>query len=199
MKLNIPRKRVATAALVFGLAAVGVYAAVPDGKDAGTDLVPVVVAVRLLEEGTPSATVRESVSVRMVPVNARAAGALGDAGRIPDGVLAYPVVNGQQLLATSFAEDHVGSLGADYVAVSVRLDTQRWAGPILQAGRRVDVWDTDEAGPRLVSADAVVLDAPSPTGLKPDEDTVISIGVRKATLEGVLLAAANKRVWLVSR
>lgn len=197
--LKTPARRIIPAALVFCTVAVGVYAAVP-GRDArDASLVPVVVAAGRLDEGTAAMVVRRNVSVRMVPADARASGAITSVDRIPDGVLAYPLVGAQQLLTTSFAEDHVSSLGADYVAVSVMLDTQRWAGPVLQSGRRVDVWDTDEAGPKLVASDAVVLDPPSPAGLKADADTIISLGVRADSVAGVLLAAANKRVWLVSR
>lgn len=198
-KLRIPGRRVLPAVAVFGLVGVGVYAAVPGHEKKDAALVPVVVASQQIAEGTPSGTVRGEVSVRMIPPGARASGALSSVSEIPDGVLAYGHVNGQQLLASSFAQDHVRSIGADYVAVSVMLDTQRWAGPVLQAGRHVDVWDTDDAGPKLVASDAVILDAPSPAGLKPDADTVVSLGVKKDSVAGVLLAAANKHVWLVSR
>lgn len=185
---------------VFALVGTGVYAALPDDGNAdGTALVPVVVATRALPEGTSTDELRRGVTVRMVPRDARADGAVTSVSAIPDGVLAYGHVGGQQILATSVAEDHVSSLGADYVAVSVMLDTQRWAGPLLQSGRRVEVWDTAESGPKMVAADAVVLDAPSPAGLEPADDTVVSIGVRRESVAAVLLAAANKRVWLVSK
>lgn len=198
-KLRIPTKRALSAVAVFGLVAAGVYAAVPGREKKDAALVAVVVATGEITEGTPSDAVRREVAVRMVPPVARAAGALSSVSDIPDGVLAYVHVNGQQLLVSSFARDRVRSIGTDYVAVSVTLDTQRWAGPILQAGRRVEVWDAGETGSKLVAADAVVLGAPSPDGVKPEEDTVISIGVRKESVAAVLLAAANKRVWLVSR
>lgn len=198
-KLRIPGRRALPAVAVFGLVAVGVYAAVPGHEKKDTALVPVVVATQSIAEGTPSDDVGEEVTVRMVPPGARASGALSSISDIPEGVIAYGHVNGQQLLKTSFAQDRVRSVGADYVAVSVMLDTQRWAGPVLQAGRHVDVWDTDEAGPKLVASDAVILDAPAPEGMKADVDSVVSLGVKKEAIAGVLLAAANKRVWLVSR
>ena len=200
MKIGFPSRRGLSALAVFGLAGAGLYVALPaDSGTAGSDLVPVIVVNKEFAEGTSTELVRGSVSVRMVPEVARAASALTAIGQIPKGVLAYVHVGGQQLLQTSFAEDHVSSLGNDYVALSISLDTARWAGPILQSGRRVDVWDTNEAGPELVADGAVVLDAPSPVGIKPDVDTVVSIGVRRESVEKVLLAVANKRVWLVSK
>lgn len=200
MKIKIPSRRVLSALAVFGLAGVGLYAALPADKPAaGSGLVPVVVVNREFAEGTSTDVVKGNASVRMVPQDARASSALSAVGQIPDGVLAFIHVPGQQLLESSFADDHVKSLGNDFVALSISLDTARWAGPILQSGRRVDVWDTNEAGPELVAADAVVLDAPSPVGVKPDAETVISIGVRRESVDKVLLAVANKRVWLVSR
>lgn len=200
MKNRSRVSRAVPAVAVFALVGVGVYAALPDdGNARDSALVPVVVATRMLPEGTSTDDVRKAVAVRMVPGDARADGAVTSPAGIPDGVLAYEHVDGQQILATSVAEDHVSSLGADYVAVSISLDTQRWAGPILQSGRRVEVWDTVESGPRMVADDAVVLDAPAPGGIEPGADTVVSIGVRRESVAAVLLAAANKRVWLVSR
>ena len=200
MKIKPRAVKVLPAVAVFVLVGTGVYAALPDDDNADrTALVPVVVVTRGLPEGAPAATVRQGATVRMVPRDARAEGAVTSLSALPDGVLAHPLVRGQQVLVTSLAADHVRSLGPGYVAVSVKLDTQRWAGPVIQSGRRVEVWDTTEAGPKMVAPDAVVLDAPSPAEMDPEEDTVVSLGVKRESVGAVLLAAANERVWLVSR
>ena len=81
------------------------------------------------------------------------------------------------------------------------LDPQRWVGPWLQAGRIVDVYDTNEPQPSLVATRAVILDAPEdPAGnLEPTQDAVVSLGVPKDSLVEVLAAAEYGTVWLVGR
>lgn len=202
MKLKTLARKSAPAVGVFSLTFLGVLALAP--KDAPNDdsLVPVVVATRTLADGTDVATVRGAAEVRMMPASARSEGALASLATLPEGVLAYDHVQGQQILATSFARNHVGSLGADFVAVSVTLDPQRWVGPWLQAGRIVDVYDTGEPSPTLAATRAVILDAPgdpAAADLEPTQDSVISLGVPKDSLTEVLAAAENGTVWLVGR
>lgn len=202
MKIKSLGRKALPAAAVFSLTFVGVLALVPRDKSGSENLVPVVVATRSLSDGTSSADVRKLAAVRMVPESARATGALASVAAMPDGVLAYDHVVGQQLLASSFAESHVRSLGKGFVAVSVKLDPQRWVGPWLEAGRIVDVYDTGDsalADPQLVAERAVILEVPDPADLKPNDDAIVSLGVPRASLTAVLLAAANNRVWLVGR
>ena len=137
----------------------------------------------------------------MVPDIARSEGAIASLDDLPVGVLAFDHVPGQQILFTSFARNHVSSLGTNFVAVSVTLDPQRWVGPWLQAGRIVDVYDTNEPQPALVATRAVILDAPEESAdiLEPTQDAVVSLGVPKEALVGVLAAAENGTVWLVGR
>lgn len=201
MNLKSLVRRSAPAVGVFSLTFVGILAIAPkDAREDGT-LVPVVVATRTITDGTDSTSVRKAAEVRMVPDVARSEGAFASLDALPDGVLAYDVVPGQQILVTSFARNHVSSLGADFVAMSVTLDPQRWVGPWLQAGRIVDVYDTNEPQPSLVATRAVILDAPEdPAGsLEPTQDAVVSLGVPKDSLVGVLAAAENGTVWLVGR
>lgn len=187
---------------VFSLTFLGIFALTPKSSAKDDNLVPVVVATRMLTDGTNSASVRKGAEVRMLPDEARSEGAFSSLDALPNGVLAFDHVPGQQILATSFARNHVSSLGADFVAVSVTLDPQRWVGPWLQAGRIVDVYDTREPRPTVVAVRAVILEAPEAvdaTDLEPTQDAVISLGVPKDSLAGVLSAAENGTVWLVGR
>jgi len=199
MNVKVLGRKIIPAAAVFSLTFVGVLALVPHEKRAEDNLVPVLVASRSLADGTKSSDVRKASVVRMVPESARAIGAVTSAAGLPDGVLAYDHVVGQQLLTTSFAVNRVRGLGVGFVAVSVKLDSQRWIGPWVEAGRFVDVYDTNEAGPKLVAERAVILSVPDPSNVKPSDDAVVSLGVPKDALIDVLLAAANNRVWLVGR
>jgi hypothetical protein len=56
------------------------------------------------------------------------------------------------------------------VAISVRLDSQRWVGPVLLTGRTVNVYDIDPEGPRLISPEAVVVEAESPNNVDPKQE-----------------------------
>ena len=199
MNVKILGRKVLPAAAVFSLTFVGVLALVPNEKNADANLVPVLVASRSLADGTKTSDVRKASIVRLVPKDVRAAGAVTSAAALPDGVLAYDHVAGQQLLATSFAASRVRSLGAGFAAVSVKLDAQRWIGPWVEAGRFVDVYDTNEAGPKLVAERAVILSVPDPANAKPSDDAIVSLGVPKDALIDVLLAAANNHIWLVGR
>jgi hypothetical protein len=200
MKMKVLARTAAPAVGVFSLTFLGVLALAPKDSTNDDSLVPVVVATRTLADGTESTTVRGAAEVRMVPDVARSEGALASLDELPIGVLAFDHVPGQQILATSFARNRVESLGADFVAVSVTLDPQRWVGPWLQAGRIVDVYDTREPGPILAAERAVILDAPQDPAaedLEPTQDKVISLGVPKDALTEVLAAAENGTVWLV--
>lgn len=201
MNLKPLVRKAAPAVGVFSLTFVGVLALAPKDEPKDDALVPVVVATRTLSDGTDATSVRKAAEVRMVPDIARSEGAIASLDDLPVGVLAFDHVPGQQILFTSFARNHVSSLGTNFVAVSVTLDPQRWVGPWLQAGRIVDVYDTNEPQPALVATRAVILDAPeeSADSLEPTQDAVVSLGVPKEALVGVLAAAENGTVWLVGR
>ena len=199
MNIKKAGRKFLPAVVVFSLTFVGVLALAPRDKKTDDSLVPVIVATRSLADGTRTSDVRKAAAVRMVPESARAAGALTRLQAMPDGVLAYDHVAGQQLLSTSFAGSHVRSLGIGFVAISLKLDPQRWVGAWLEAGRIVDIYDTADTGPRLVASRSVILSAPDPAELQPNDDAIVSLGVPKESLSDVLSAAADNRVWLVGR
>lgn len=194
-----PRRRLVPATAAFAMTFVGVLALAPRSDESDGDLVPVLMATRELSDGTPADVVGGAVEVRMISSSVRADGAITSTDALPEGVLAYDLVAGQQVLATSFAESRVRSLGDGYVAVSVKLDPQRWVGALLEAGRIVDVYDTSETGPQRIASRAVILQSPETADLAPSEDTLVSLGVPEASLGDVLLAISNNRIWLVGR
>ncbi len=192
-------KRFGPSVAVFSLVSVGALMALPDndGADANKDLVPVVVATKTMASGTPSESVATGVEVRKVPRSARAEGAIDAIGDVPRGVLAYDHVAGQQLLVTSFADDPVDAVGEGRVAVSVLVDPQRWVGPFSTTGAVVDVYAIDENGATKISSGAVILKSPSSEDLAPKEDSIVSLAVREETLQAVLVAASENRLWMV--
>lgn len=196
--LSFGRKALPAAA-AFSLTFVGVLALAPRDVGDGDGIVPVLVASRVISDGTSSESVAGAVEVRMVAESVRADGAIPSKDALPEGVLAYDLVEGQQVLATSFAESRVRGLGDGYVAISAKLDPQRWVGALLEAGRIVDVYDTSETGPRRIASRAVILQSPETADLAPAEDTLVSLGVPEDTLADVLLAVSNNRIWLVGR
>ncbi len=114
-----------------------------------------------------------------------------------EGVLISDHVAGEQLLASSFAANVVEGLGVGFVAVSVRLDAQRWVGPLVTTGDVVDIYDIGADVALPIAKDAVVLEAPSPNELGPRDEAVISLGVPRSSLSAVLVAANDNRIWLV--
>jgi hypothetical protein len=192
-------KKFGPAAAVFSLVSVGALLALPDrdSADPGQDLVPVVVVKETLASGTDTSALAGLVQVRKVPRSARADGALDSVADIPKGVLAYDHVGGQQLLVTSFADDPVDAVGEGRVAVSVRVDPQRWVGPFTTTGAVVDVYAIDENGATMISRGAVILGSPRADELMPKEDSIVSLAVRQETLQAVLVAANENRLWMV--
>jgi hypothetical protein len=185
--------------MAFALIAVGTIIWVNAGDDPvdSLDRLPTVVATSRVEQGTERALLLDAVEIRDLEIGARPEGALSDIADIPEGVLVSTHVAGQAVLSTSVAPNRVAALGPGYVAISVRLDSQRWVGPVLLTGRTVNVYDIDPEGPRLISPEAVVVEAESPNNVDPKQETILSLGVRSDTLAAVLLAASENRIWLV--
>lgn len=165
--------------------------------DSNDELLPTVVATSGIADGTDVARVRSRVEVRMLPADARANGALASPDDMPEGVLAYSLESGQQVLVSSFAADRIAALGDDFVAVSIRVDSPRWVGPVVTTGRIVDVYEVDDTDVRLITTDAVIVDSPSPDGLGSKDESVVVLGVRKDSLSAVVLAASKNAIWLV--
>lgn len=192
-------RRFAPAVGAFLLVAGGTFFALPnfgDGDNTNKQL-PTVVAMAPLAGGAGSDQVRASVEIKQIDVEDRPVGALSDTTEIPEGVLVAPHVAGQQLLETSFAKDKVEALGDDYVSVSVRLESQRWVGPVLISGMTVNIFEITLTGANEVAKKAVVLEAPIPDDVEPKADAIVSLGIPRESLSKVLLAASENRLWLV--
>ena len=199
MKTKTMAKRYGPSVAVFALVSAGVVLALPKdgaGND-DADLVPVLVVTRPVAAGSPTDDLAASVAVRRIAESDRPDGALVDDADIPDGVMAYDHVAGQQLLAGSFAEDPVAAVGEGRVAVSVRVDSQRWVGPYTMTGAKVDVYSIDDTGATKISDGAVILGSPSTDDLTPKQDSIVSLAVREETLQAVLVAANENRLWMV--
>lgn len=192
-------KRFAPATLAFVLVAFGTLLVLPKNDEAANadERQPTLVLVRGVEAGTPASELVTDVEVKMLEPDARATGALSSLDEIPDGVLISNHVPGEQLLASSFAANVVEGLGVGFVAVSVRLDAQRWVGPLVTTGDVVDVYDIGDEVALPIAREAVVLEAPTPTDLGPRDEAVISLGVPQSSLSAVLVAANDNRIWLV--
>ena len=167
-----------------------------DGATTSADLVPTVVATARLERGTTTSDLLRNAEVRLLPRDARADGAYEALSDVPAGVLTSPHVRGEQIIPESIAESQVAALGPGYVAVSVRLDTQRWRGPVEATGRIVDVFVVTNGESELISARAVVLHSPASAEMEPRDDAIITLGVQKSTLGRVIAAATEDRLWL---
>ena len=201
MKIPPRVRRLAPAAIAFTLVALGAAAALPTSGESAAERprVAVLVASASLRSGAPATDVARSAEVRMVDESLVAEGALTALDQIPDGVLAFPVVRGQQFVVSSFAEDRVEALGTDFVSVAVDLDSQRWIGPLLTSGTVVDVYDVGPEGVMLIANDAVVMEHPEVSEALPSQDALITLGVPKMSLAGVLQSAGLGQIWLVGQ
>lgn len=183
----------------FVLVALGTLAVLPseDGQATADQRQPTLVAKTAIETGVGSDELAGLVEVRMIDADARATGALSSVDDIPEGVLVADLVAGQQVLTSSLAENVVKGLGEGFVAVSVRLDPQRWAGPVITTGNVVDVFDIFEGVATPIASRAVILDAPSTDGIGSRDESIVTLGVPELALAQVLVAANEGRIWLV--
>lgn len=200
MKTKMMVKRYGSTVAVFALVSAGAWLALPnggDGKDDGTDLVPVLVVTKAVAGGSSAADLESAVAVRRIAEADLPDGALSEKEDIPEGVVAYDHVAGQQLLVTSFADDPVAAVGEGRVAVSVRVDSQRWVGPYTTTGSVVDVYSLEDTGATKISGGAVILGSPATEDLTPKQDSIVTLAVRQETLQAVLIAANENRLWMV--
>lgn len=199
MKTKTMMKKFAPTVAVFSLVSVGALLALPrnDGNDAETNLAPVLVVTKSVSAGSSADNLENVVAVRRIAEADLPEGALSKKEDIPVGVVAYDHVAGQQLLVTSFADDPVAAVGEDRVAISVRVDSQRWVGPYTITGSVVDVYSLDDAGATKISDDAVILGSPATEDLTPKQDSIVTLAVRQETLQDVLIAANENRLWMV--
>lgn len=189
------------ALLAFGCVLGGSLLLLPgDDEAANAEVrVDVVVLKRDLPAGSTAADVRDGAEVRELPREAVPDGSLQSLAQIPDGVLAVDHVAGQQLTAASFARNRAAAVGPDFVVASVRLPAQNWTGPVRIVGDVVDVYALSEGAATLISGAAVVLDSPPPDDVKPTEDSIVTLAVRRGTLPAVLIAAQTESLWLVGK
>jgi len=159
-------RRIGPALAAFVLVALGVLVLAGGNKknaDATNDgLRATVVAVAPIVAGTAGDQLGSNVEIRMLPVNARAQGAVEAVEDLPDGVFASDVVPGQQLLTSNVVDDIRKSLGNGRVAVSARLDPAQWTGPVTATGNRVNVYAIGGTNAELIATDVIVLNSPDP-------------------------------------
>jgi len=193
-------QRIAIPFIAFATTAGGLFMLTTNGtptEEVNPDGIATVVVLSALPAGAPTADVIASSEVRMLPGSARAEGALTELDAIPSGVLAADLVPGQQVLMTSVADDVVDALGAGLVAVSVRLDPQRWAGPLTTTGDTVTVHDVGDNATTVIAREVRIVSAPDPSELGPRSEQVITLAVPENTATDVITAAADNRLWLV--
>lgn len=173
--------------------------AADSGSATGPVLIDTLVATRPIEAGTPTDELAGSVEVRELPADARADGALTNIDQLPDGTIVADLVSGQQVLASSIADDPIDAIGDDLVAVSVRLDPQRWTGPFTTTGAVVDIYETSDVDTRLIVSGAQIINAPDTAELDPRSEAVITLAVPIDSVTSVITAGATGQIWMVGR
>jgi hypothetical protein len=133
----------------------------------------------------------------MMDSQSRASGSLSSFEEIPEGVLVSDHVQGQQLLISSIAANAVDGLGAGFVAISVAMDSQRWLGPLLSTGTTVDVYEIVGEISTRIAENAVILNEPSTEDSSSNDQKIVSLAVPGTSLNQVLVAANENRLWLV--
>lgn len=195
-------RRIGPALAAFVLVALGVLVLAGGGKgtaDATSeDLVPTVVAVSAIEAGTSTESLGSKVEVRMLPVDARAQGAVTATVELPVGVVSTALVPGQQVLSSSIVDDARAKLGKGMVAVSAKLDPAQWAGPVATTGNRVNVYAIGGPSAELIAVGVVVLSAPDPATIAPQQEVIVTLGVPESQVPRMIGAVAGAGIWLVT-
>lgn len=195
-------RRVGPALAAFVLVALGVLVLVngnkTDADASGDGLRATVVAVSEIPAGTSTETLGSLIEIRMLPVNARAEGAIESVATLPGGVIATDLVAGQQVLSSTVVDDVRSSLGKGRVAVSARLDPAQWTGPVAATGTRVNVYAIGGSNAELIATDVIVLASPDPYALTPQQDAVVTLGVTDAQVARVIGAVSGAGIWLVT-
>lgn len=190
--------RVGAPAAAFALAASGALLLVNGGEAAPADPgIPTVIAVTVVDAGTPTGDLVDMAEIRLVPPDVRVQGAVASLDELPAGVLTTGLVPGQQILVSTVGQLVSGS-GEGLIAVSVRLDPQRWVGPYTVSGTTVDVYAVGSEVTEVVAQEAVVLEAVDPTTLTATQDTIVTLGVNPDDVAGVIAAVAGTGIWLVT-
>jgi len=199
MRINEKFKRFIPATAVFLLVTFGLFQLIPNEQNAevSTELIPTVVLTQIAAAGTNSSDLRSQIEIRMMDSQSRASGSLSSFEEIPEGVLVSDHVQGQQLLISSIAANAVDGLGAGFVAISVAMDSQRWLGPLLSTGTTVDVYEIVGEISTRIAQNAVILNEPSTGDSSSNDQKIVSLAVPGTSLNQVLVAANENRLWLV--
>lgn len=199
MRVNEKYKRFIPAIAIFLLVTFGLLQLIPTDKNVAvsTELIPTVVFTQIASAGTNSSDLVSQIEIRMMDTQSRASGSLSSIEEIPSGVLVSDHVEGQQLLISSIAANAVDGLGVGFVAVSVAMDAQRWIGPLLATGAIVDVYEVIGETSTRIAENAVILNEPTVDESSSNDQTIISLAVPGSSLNQVLVAANENRLWLV--
>ena len=199
MRVNEKYKRFIPAIAIFLLVTFGLLQLIPTDKNVAvsTELIPTVVFTQIAPAGTNSSDLVSQIEIRMMDMQSRASGSLSSIEEIPSGVLVSDHVEGQQLLISSIAANAVDGLGVGFVAVSVAMDAQRWIGPLLATGTIVDVYEVIGETSTRIAENAVILNEPTVDESSSNDQTIISLAVPGSSLNQVLVAANENRLWLV--
>ena len=199
MRVNEKYKRFIPAIAIFLLVTFGLLQLIPTDKNVAvsTELIPTVVFTQIASAGTNSSDLVSQIEIRMMDTQSRASGSLSSIEEIPSGVLVSDHVEGQQLLISSIAANAVDGLGVGFVAVSVAMDAQRWIGPLLATGTIVDVYEVIGETSTRIAENAVILNEPTVDESSSNDQTIISLAVPGSSLNQVLVAANENRLWLV--
>jgi len=199
MKSDVLR-RVGPALAAFVLVALGVMM-LGRGSSSQADTnekVATVVAIAPIEAGTKVSDLGNKVETRLLSSDARAQGAVQTVNELGTGVLNVNVVPGQQLLPTMLAADVYEDLGRGRVAVSAKLDAAQWAGPVATTGQFVNVYAIGGANADLIASNVVVISAPDPNALTPQQEAIITLGVNINDVPRVIGAVSGAGIWLVT-
>lgn len=202
MTSNRALRRIAPPVIAFIVAASGAAIMVNSSSSsvvAAPQQFPTVVAITDLEAGSSASSLASRTEIRQLPAEARAAGAVASLAELPaDSILTSAMVAGQQILGTSVDADPRASVGSGLVAVSAKLDPQQWAGPVAISGSRVDVYAVTSPSATLIARGVVVLDAPDPMTLAPQQEAIIILGVAPTEVAAVIGAISGDGIWLAT-
>jgi pilus assembly protein CpaB len=212
------KRRVIAAVTGIVLALVGAvmvlsYAAGADQRAlAGTKTTPVLVATKLIPQGTPGERLVGLVTVKELPALAVTSGAVASVTELAGRVAADDVHPGEQVLSARFADPislaatQSVKVPAGMQQVAVSLDSQRVVGGRLKAGDTVGVFLSASKRTHLALHKVLVSDvqggvaAPAAEGsgsaAAPAGTVMVTLVLNAANAERVIWAAEFGTIWL---
>lgn len=157
-----------------------------------------IVAITPIAAGTKVSDLNNKVETRLLASDARAQGAVQTISELGTGVINVDVVPGQQLLPSMLAADVYEDLGRGRVAVSAKLDAAQWSGPVATTGQFVNVYAIGGLSADLIATNVVVLSAPDPSSLAPQQEAIVTLGVNTNDVSRVIGAISGAGIWLVT-